>query len=67
MFKLSVSLCKSFSLLGCRKCSNEPGTSCSCKLFCCKLLLFVVFTEQINDDDDDDDDDEVPKVNTLML
>ena len=26
--------------------------SCSCKLFCCKLFLFNVFTEQINDDDD---------------
>ena len=54
-----VSLCKLFSLLvlvrlpGCRKCSNELGMSCSCK-----LLLFDVFTEQINDDDDDDDDDD---------
>jgi len=26
--------------------------------FCCKLLLFDVFTEQINDDDNDDDDDD---------
>ena len=56
MFKLSVSLRKLFSLLvvviGCRKCSNEPGMSCSCKLFAAHLL-FDVITEQINDDDDD--------------
>ena len=57
VFKLSVSLCKLFSLLvvviGCRKCSNEPGMpgmSCSCKLFAAHLL-FDVITEQINDDD----------------
>ena len=58
MFKLSVSLCKLFSLLvvviGCHKCSNEPGMSCSCKLFATHLLYDVI-TEQINDDDDDDD------------
>jgi len=42
-------------VIGCRKCSNEPGMSCSCKLFAAHLL-FDVITEQINDDDDDDDD-----------
>jgi len=60
VFKLSASLCKLFSLFvvvrGCRKCSNEPGMSCTCKLFAAHVL-FDVITEQINDDDDDDDDD----------
>ena len=42
-------------MLGCRKCSNMPGMSCSCKLFAVHLL-FDVITEQINDDDDDDDE-----------
>ena len=58
MLKLSISLCKLFSLLvvviGCRKCSNEPGMSCSCKIFAAHLL-FDVITEQINDDADADD------------
>ena len=55
--KLSVSLCKLFSLFPCcRKCSNEPGMTCSCKLFAAHLL-FDVITEQINDEDDDDDDE----------
>jgi len=41
--KLSVSLCKLFSLLviGGRKCSYEPGTSCSCKLFCCNSYCLM--------------------------
>ena len=55
MFKLSVSLCKLFFLLvvviGCHKCSNEPGMSCSCKPFAAHLL-FDVITEQIIDDDE---------------
>jgi len=58
VLKLSISLCKLFSLLvvviGCRKCSNEPGMSCSCKIFAAHLL-FDVITEQINDDADADD------------
>jgi len=44
-------------VIGCRKCSNEPGMSCSCKVFA--VHLFYVITEQINDDDDDDDFDEI--------
>jgi len=44
-------------VIGCRKCSNEPGMSCSCKLFAVHLL-FDVITEQINNNDDDDDDDD---------
>jgi len=64
VFKLSVSLCKLCSLLvvviGCHKCSNEPGMSCSCKLFAAHLL-FDLITEQINDDDDDDDSQVIPQ------
>ena len=41
-------------VIGCHKCSNEPGMSCSLKLFAVHLL-FDVITEQINDDDDDDE------------
>ena len=43
------------------KCSNEPGMSCSCKLFAVHLL-FDVITEQINDDDDDDDGEVMAKI-----
>ena len=47
-------LCYLVVVIACRECSNEPGMSCSCKLFAVHLL-FDVITEQINDDDDDDD------------
>ena len=49
-------LCYLVVVIGCRKCSNKPGMSCSCKLFAVHLF-FDMITEQINDDDDDENDD----------